>query len=124
MDTMEKTDGVDEAVDASIMAPEQLRYLLKNTGLNIRQVSRLFNKSVREVGTWSFENHVPENQRERMQSVYERIKPLGYSPESTIRLLLKSLHGKSLFHMLVDEVSDTSPVIQVRAISVRDALGV
>jgi len=124
MDTMEKTDNANEAVDASVISSEQLRYLLSKTGLNIRQVSRLFNKSVREVGTWSFEKHVPENQRERMQSVYERIKPLGYSPESTRRLLLKSLHGRSLFHMLVDEVKDTSPIIQVRAISVRDSLGV
>lgn len=124
MDTMETNTNLKEAEDASGLAYKQLLYLLKNTGLNIRQVSRLFNLPVREVGTWALDKSVPEKYRERLQSVYERIVPLGYSPEDVRRMLLKSLYGRSLFHRLVDEVKDTSPPIQVRALSVRDSLGI
>jgi hypothetical protein len=102
---------------------EQLLDLVKKTGLSVGQVARLFNKSGREIYNWGVNKSVPEDQVERLQSVHERIMPLGYSPTTIMPMMLKSSQGKSLYQMLVDEIKPTSPTLHVRPISVRDSLG-
>lgn len=93
------------------------------TGLTGDQLGRLFGVSRRSIQGWIAGAPMAAPHQERLSFLLARVAPLGTSADERKRKLLSSAAGTSLFHQLVDEAGKDA-VLQVRASSVRERLGV
>jgi DNA-binding transcriptional regulator YiaG len=93
------------------------------TGLNERQLGRLFDVTQRDVHNWITGSPMGSRYAERLDTLQAVVARLSSNdPVERRQELLDSSRGMSLFHQLVREVR-SGQIIQGDAISARDQLG-